>query len=126
MQVQAQTKVTVIGYYYALTFDAHQHRVGINGLCSCYLGRHCHAVQIVRDYLQRGGPRAQRPPYGFYPVIPAKCPVCHAEVRVDKSLSSANRGMGWRCAIGGTAHYWQHRGLITMKRRKLVQHGLAV
>ena len=126
MNVQTQSEVTVSGYFYALTLDVRQHRVAINGICSCYLGRQCPAVEIVRAYLQRGGQRAQRPPFGYYPVIPAKCPVCKAEVHADKSLSSRNRGMGWRCQTGGSAHYWTHRGNITMKRRELALRGLAV
>lgn len=126
MNIQPQTEVTVTGYFYALTLDAKQHRVAINGVCSCYLGRHCPAVEVVRAYLQHGGQRAQRPPFGFYPVIPARCPVCKAEVYADKSLSSANRGMGWRCSLGGTGHYWLHRGHITMKRRELAERGKVV
>jgi hypothetical protein len=126
MNIQTQTEVTVTGYFYALTLEARQHRVGINGSCTCYLGRNCPAVEIVREYLAQGGQRAQRPPFGYYPVIPARCPVCHAEVYADKSLSSPHRGMGWRCKSGGAAHYWTHRGNITMKRRELAGRGKVV
>jgi hypothetical protein len=118
--------ITVTGYYYALALDARQHRVGINGSCTCHLGRNCSAVEIVRAYLQHGGQRAQRPPFGYYPVIPARCPVCRAEVYADASLSSPNRGMGWKCKSGGAAHYWTHRGRITMKRRELAERGKVV
>ena len=118
--------ITVIGYFYALTLDARQHRVGINGVCSCYLGRQCRAVEIVRAYLADGGKRAERPPFGFYPVIPAKCPICGDEVYADKSLSSSHRGMGWRCKTSGSSHYWLQRGYITMKRRELALRGKIV
>jgi hypothetical protein len=126
MNVQTQIEVTVTGYFYALTLDAKQHRVGINGVCTCHLGRHCPAVEAVRDYLHHGGQRAERPPFGFYPVIPAKCPVCKADVYADKTLSSRNRGMGWRCSLGGASHYWLQRGKITMKRRELAERGKVV
>jgi len=118
--------VMVTGYFYALALDGHQHRVGINGECTCYLGRQCPAVAIVREYLQRGGQRTERPPFGFYPVIPARCPVCKAEVCADPSLSSRHRGMGWRCSLGGVSHYWTQRGRITMKRRQLAECGKVV
>lgn len=121
-----QSTVTVSGYFYALTLDSCQHRVAINGVCSCHMGRYCPAVEIVRKYLQDGGQRAQRPPFGFYPVIPAKCPICNSEVYADKSLSSPHRGMGWRCKIEGAGHYWLHRGNITMKRRDLALRGKVV
>ena len=127
MNIQTHTtEVTVTGYFYALTLDARQHRVGINGVCSCPLGRNCPAVEVVRAYLNNKGQRAERPPFGFYPVIPAKCPICKADVYADKSLSSPNRGMGWKCKTGGTGHYWLHRGHITMKRRELAERGKVV
>ena len=118
--------VMVIGYFYALEIDAHQHRVAINGSCTCYLGRYCPAVEVVRTYLAGGGKRAERPPFGFYPVAPAKCPICGAEVFADISLSSANRGMGWICKNGGAGHYWKQRGNITRKRRELAARGMVV
>jgi len=76
-------------------------------------------------YLTDGGKRAERPPFGFYPVHPAKCPVkgCGARVHYDASLSSRNRGAGWQCSVGGASHYWQHRGWISSMRKKLAMHG---
>jgi hypothetical protein len=79
----------------------------------------------VREYLADGGQRAERPPFGYYPVRPAKCPVCHAKTATAESLSSRNRGEGWVCPSGKN-HYWQHRAAISAMRRKLADRGKAV
>lgn len=117
------------GYFYIVDLGdpvrPRHHHVGINGECTCTLGRNCPAMDEVRKYLENGGKRAERPPFGYYPVHPAKCPIkgCGARVRYDASLSSRNRGVGWQCSVGGASHYWQHRGWITSMRRKLAMQG---
>ena len=70
--------VIVTGYFYAVDLGENvrpqHHRVGINGACTCSLGRSCPAVEQVRIYLASGGKRAERPPFGFYPVAPSEMP----------------------------------------------------
>ena len=128
VQISASS-VFVNGYFYIVDLGdpvrPRHHHVGINGECTCVLGRNCPAVDEVREYLADGGKRAERPRFGFYPVHPAKCPIkgCGARVHYDASLNSRNRGTGWRCSIGGVSHYWQHRGWITSMRRKLAVQG---
>lgn len=123
------SSVFVNGYFYIVDLGEpvrpRHHHVGINGECTCALGRNCPAVDEVRKYLADGGKRAERPPFGFYPVHPAKCPIkgCRARVYYDASLSSRNRGAGWQCSVGGASHYWQHRGWITSMRQKLSMQG---
>ncbi len=124
-----QSTVTVDGYFYIVNFgdpiSSPHHHVGINGECTCTLGRLCPAVEEVRKYLRDGGKRADRPPFGFYPVIPAKCPIkgCGARVYFDASLGSRNRGAGWRCSKAGADHYWKHRAWISSRRSKLTSLG---
>lgn len=106
-----EVDVNIQGYFYTVDFSQDvnppHHRVGINAICSCYLGELCPAVDAVRVYLADGGDRAPEPPPGFYPVIPSKCPICHSKVTFDIQLSNHHRGAGWRCETGGSAHYWQ-------------------
>jgi hypothetical protein len=106
-----EVDISIIGYFYAVDFGPgvhpQHHRVGKNAICTCYLGELCPAVDAVRAYLAAGGKRAPEPPVGYYPVIPTKCPICHAAVTFDITLSSRFRGAGWRCETGGSAHYWQ-------------------
>jgi hypothetical protein len=121
----AASSVIVNGYFYIVDLGdpvrPRHHHVGINGECICALGRSCPSVSAVRAYLADGGKRAERPPFGFYPVHPAKCPIkgCGARVYHDASLSSRNRGAGWTCSVGGATHYWQHRGWISSMRHRL-------
>jgi hypothetical protein len=126
---QQLAAVRVVGYFYAVDLGDNvrpqHHRVGINAECTCTLGHSCPAVDAVRAYLAEGGPRAERPPYGFYPVRPAKCPVCHAKTATAESLSSPSRGEGWICP-SGKSHYWQHRATISSTRQKLAAHGRIV
>ena len=114
--------VNVNGYFYIVDLGdpvrPRHHHVGINGECTCTLGRNCPAVDEVRKYLADGGKRADRPPFGYYPVRPATCPICHAKTASDMSLSSPHRGAGWVCP-SGTSHYWQHRAQISAMRQKL-------
>ncbi|MBL8080460.1 MAG: hypothetical protein JNM55_20990 [Anaerolineales bacterium] len=104
-------RVMVSGYFYAVHFgyhaDSRQHRVGKDRRCSCPLGVTCPAVLAVVDYLKAGGARAPDPPPGYFPLAPAVCPVCGAEVYYRADLSSKHRGAGWACVSGGVSHYWQ-------------------
>ncbi len=126
----SEATVMVNGYFYAVNLGddvrPQHHRVGINGECTCPLGRQCPAVDAVRAYLADGGQRAERPPYGYYPMRPAKCPICKSETYYDPSLSSHNRGEGWGCVSGSKSHYWQHRAHISAMRGKLILHGKIV
>ena len=110
----AEVSITIAGYFYAVDFGdgvhPRHHRVGKNGICSCYLEEQCPAVDIVRAHLEAGGERAPEPPPGYYPVYPAKCPVCGAKCVADSSLNSRTRGAGWRCTQGGKGHYWKRMG----------------
>ena len=131
-QMQAKTvavaddaTIMVIGYFYAVNLGAdvrpQHHRVAINGECTCSLGRGCPAAKAVQKYLAEGGERVERPPYGYYSVAPAKCPVCKSSVRFEPSLSSRARGSGWACVTGGKSHYWQHRAHISVMRGRLAK-----
>ena len=105
------TTITLDGYFYLVDFGERVrpriHKVGKNGNCTCYLGKHCPAVAEVAAYLDAGGERVPNPPAGYYPMLPACCPICGAGVQMDTSLSSPKRGVGWRCTAGGSLHYWQ-------------------
>ena len=124
-----QATVMVVGYFYAVNLGdsvrPRHHRVAINGECTCSLGKSCPAVTVVRAYLAEGGSRAERPPFGFYPVHPARCPIkrCGASVSFEPSLSSRARGAGWLCSVGGKSHYWQHRAHISVLRQRLAERG---
>ncbi len=126
---QKQTTVLVVGYFYAVDLGEHvrprHHRVDTNEECTCSLGCSCPAVDIVRSYLAGGGQHAERPPFGYYPVRPAKCPVCDENTFHSPILSSPKRGAGWTCP-SGTSHYWQHRTEIIFTTRKLAAQGKIV
>ena len=106
--------VDIIGYFYAVDLGWHvrpqHHRVDHNLVCACDLEEDCPAATAVRAYLATGGDPAPVPRYGFYPVRPARCPVCGAGTSYHKELSSRFRGAGWVCASGGSSHYWQDQG----------------
>ncbi len=125
----AESPVIVNGYFYIVDLGEQvrprHHHVGINGECTCTLRRGCPAVDQVRKYLAEGGQRAERPPFGFYPVRPARCPIrnCGAPVHYDASLNSRKRGAGWVCSVSGKSHYWLHRARISSIRQKLIAHG---
>jgi hypothetical protein len=116
----AEATVLVSGYFYAVDLGPvvkpQQHRVGKNGECSCYLAERCPAVDAVRLYLEAGGERAPEPPPGYYPVRPARCPICGAETVYEPTLSSKRRGAGWRCLKGGAGHYWEKMGQVLAKK----------
>ena len=121
---QQPAYVRVTGYFYAVDLGSHvrpqHHYVGINAECNCDLGSACPAVDAVRAYLKEGGQRVDRPPFGYYPVRPAACPICHAKTASDMSLSTPHRGAGWVCPCG-KSHYWQHRAQISATRQKLAR-----
>ena len=126
----AEVDISILGYFYAVDFgpDVHpqHHRVGKNAICTCHLGELCPAVDVVRAYLAAGGERTPDPPPGYYPVIPAKCPICHAAVTSDIQLNSSYRGAGWRCEVGGSAHYWQRMVQASawkFARKRAIQQG---
>jgi hypothetical protein len=106
-----EVNVSITDYFYTVNFgpEVHprSHRVGKNLVCTCYLAELCPAAEVVRAYLSAGGEPVPDPPPGFYPVIPSRCPICHAPVAFDRRLSSQARGAGWRCEAAGSAHYWQ-------------------
>ena len=110
-QALLDVEISLVGYFYAVYFgpDVHprHHRVGKDLVCTCYLGEFCPAIDVVHAYLSSGGQSPPDPPLGFYPIIPSRCPICHAAVRYDSQLNARERGAGWRCEIGGSAHYWQ-------------------
>ncbi len=128
----ADSPVIVNGFFYIVDLgdlvQPRYHHVAINGECTCTLRRNCPAVDQVRNYLADGGQRAERPPFGFYPVHPARCPIkgCGAPVHSDASLNSHNRGAGWACSTGGKSHYWLHRARISSMRQKLIAQGKSI
>ena len=126
-------EIRVSGYFYIVDFgekiEPRYHYVGINGACTCALDKNCPAVTHVQRYLDEDdGPRAARPPApGFYPVPPARCPICGADVVADHKLGSRKRGIGWRCAEGGSSHYWKRQGQLLAQafEEKRLQRRLA-
>jgi hypothetical protein len=116
----ARATVSISGYFYAVDLGSNvhpqHHRVGKNAECTCYLAERCPAVNAVRAYMAAGGERAPDPPLGYYPVHPAKCPICGAETAYEPKLSSKRRGAGWRCLKGGASHYWHKMGLILAEK----------
>ena len=117
----ATAVVTITGYFYNVDFGPENHkgthRVGKDRRCSCHLGKDCPAVSAVVEYLKAGGERAPDPPPGYFPVVPASCPICGAQAVYDRRLSSKRRGVGWRCASAGSQHYWQAQ--VHVLREKL-------
>lgn len=109
--------VKVAGYFYDVRFfeDGEEfsglnqriHRVGKDRRCTCQSGASCPAVTAVSEYLKAGGERAPDPPPGYYPAVPIVCPICLSEAIYAPTLSSKQRGIGWRCRKGGSRHYWQ-------------------
>ncbi len=116
-----QPLVSVSGYFYAVDFGPdvrpQHHRVDKHKRCACYLGADCPAVAAVASYLRDGGERTPDPPLGYFPVAPAECPICGEKASYDASLSSPKRGAGWRCAIGGSAHYWEYHVIHVLARQ---------
>ena len=104
-------------YFYKVDFGPgvrpQIHIVSHDLYCSDLLLADCPAVTAVKLYLLRGtGKPAQTPPPGFFPAVPACCPICSALAFYEARLSSHHRCVGWRCSKYGTAHYWQHQGTI--------------
>ena len=128
--IQRQAEVRVAGYFYDVRIvhdgdapsglDDRIHRVGKDRRCTCPSGATCPAVAVVAEYLKNGGERAPDPPPGYYPVAPSACPICQAETIFDPTLSSKQRGVGWRCRLGGHSHYWQAQ--VKVLRQKLTDN----
>ena len=76
----------------------------------------CPAVRVVIEYLAVGGEHPSEPLTEYYPVTPARCPICGVEAAFDLKLSSRVRGAGWRCQNGGSEHYWEDRGNILAEK----------
>jgi hypothetical protein len=97
-------------YFYLVDFGENvrprRHIVSHDLYCTCGLEQDCAAVTAVKKHLKDGGGAACTPEPGYYPVAPHVCPVCGAKARPDVSLSSRQRGIGWRCEKGGATCYW--------------------
>ena len=104
------TRVMVVGYKYKVDFGPSVipriHLVDKQRRCSCEQSeqspgdRPCPAIEAVAEYLRSGGPRAPNP-------MPA-CPICGAEtIRDLKWDGKYTHEIGWRCAVGGLAHFLQ-------------------
>jgi hypothetical protein len=105
--------VHVAGYAYLVDMGREVkprlHTVHKDRSCNCG-DPNCPAVAIVTEWLTSGRiERAPEPPTGYTPYLPKSCPVCGAGVVADHTLSSHTRGIGWKCATGGAAHYWQQK-----------------
>lgn len=115
-----ETLVSIDGYFYRVDFGAEvsprSHRVDRDQRCTCSLGESYPAVLAVIEYLAEGGEPLPESPVGYYPVAPARCPICGAEAFFDLKISSRVRGAGWRCSQGGSAHYWEDRGNILAQK----------
>jgi hypothetical protein len=104
-------------YFYRVDFGPgvhpQHHIVSHDMYCSCVLEADCPAVTAVKYHLQKeGGEPAKAPRPGYFPAVPHFCPVCGAKTSYEPRLNSRNRGVGWRCATGGTACYWKHQGIV--------------
>jgi hypothetical protein len=104
-------------YFYYVDFgpgvQPRLHIVSHDLYCSDLLLADCPAVTTVKIYLlRRTGEVAKIPTPGFFPAVPSYCPICSARAFYEPRLSSHHRGVGWRCSKYGTAHYWQHQGMI--------------
>jgi hypothetical protein len=104
-------------YFYLVDFGPGaypQHHVVSHDLyCSCALEADCPAVTAVKYYLEKGVCEYVKTICpGYFPAVPHYCPVCDSKAYYEPRLTSRNRGMGWRCATGGTACYWKHQGIV--------------
>ena len=97
-----EATVRVSGYAYVVN-GTHVIYQGLS--CSCG-NSDCLAGAMVVEWVNNGNEKAPTPPPGFTPYLPKSCPVCGGKVTADHSLSSRNRGLGWRCETG-PVHYWK-------------------
>lgn len=109
MKKRKEPTVVTSQYCYIITGVATGgiHVVHKNGKCICGLGAKCEAVALVKRYLTDGGQRASNPPADYWPFMPEVCPVCGNSVENEPRLMSESHGMGWKCTVSGTLHYWQ-------------------
>jgi hypothetical protein len=110
-------------YFYLVDFGPdvkpRHHIVGKDGFCTCSLESECPAVEAVKQYLKAGGQRSEDPRPGYFPVVPARCPICGAKCRYDPNHSSKRRGVGWECTEG--RHYWAAMAKLTWPAVKEAQ-----
>ncbi len=115
-RILKEAAIRVSGYHYVVDLGPdvrpRTHYVTKDKRCTCPRGAECPAVPAVADYLRKGGERAPEPPFGFYAVLPEKCPVCGAPVYLERKLTSRNRGLGWGCSKTGWTHYFHDRTRI--------------
>jgi len=97
-----EATVRVSGYAYVVN-GTHIIYQGLN--CSC--GQDCGAGALVVEWVNSGNDKAPTPPPGFTPYLPRSCPICGSRVVADHSLSSSNRGIGWKCK--DSTHYWKYK-----------------
>lgn len=103
----AEPTVSVVGFVHHVDFGPGVRprlHVVSGGACNC-AEDDCPAPAVVVDWLAAGRIPPVNAPTGYTPYLPKSCPVCGAPVAADHSLSSRNRGLGWRCAVGGAGHY---------------------
>ena len=69
------------------------------------------ALAAVSTYLRNGGEPAEEAPLTFWAVLPMRCPICGAQVRLcsDPPIPS-RRGAEWECIKGGRSCYWSYQG----------------
>jgi hypothetical protein len=127
------TNVSVVGYSYRVEWlmgvSPQFHHVGKNKICQCVLGSKCPSIQRVRDYLDDGGERAPDYPEDYWPVAPRECPICGKPCEEYEFLDFHPHGMGWKCSIGGSLHYWEarlnpiikaHKGYVASNNSQMV------
>jgi hypothetical protein len=87
-QVLRDAEITIQGYFYSVDLGSgvypRHHPVGLDGLCTCYLGVLCPAVNAVLLYLSAGGQALPNPPRGF-----TRCSLPAARSAVRRSLLTA-------------------------------------
>ena len=96
-------KVSIEGSQYLVDFgqgsNPRFHKVGKNKECSCG-APYCEAIEAVRLYLRKGGPRAPDPE-GMPP-----CPICGGKTYRDRTWDGKyTHTLGWRCEKGGLRHF---------------------
>jgi len=98
-----KTGVMVRGCEYLVDFGPgvrpRIHRVNKQKQCNCGEPQ-CAAIEQVREYLRKGGPRAPDPQ--------PPCPICGGKtIRAPDWDGKYTREPGWRCESGGIRHFLQ-------------------
>jgi hypothetical protein len=117
-------RIRVVGYFYLVDFGSTTqprfHTVDKQRRCSCELGEGCPAIEAVAEYLRHGGQRAPDP-------MPS-CPICGAETVRDRHWNGKyTKELGWRCTVGGIAHFLQAKAerikqALRPKRKAASEH----